>query len=72
MKLDRCKKARLVTKGFTQHKGTDYTDIYLPVVCLKTVRLMLGLAALKKWHITSLNIKNTCLYGKLNKEIYME
>jgi len=33
---------------------------------------MLGLAALKKWHITDLDVRNAYLYGKLDKEIYME
>ena len=33
---------------------------------------MLGLAALEKWHITSLDIRNAYLYGKLDEEIYME
>ena len=50
------KKTCLVTKEFSQHTGTDYTDIYSPVVCFETVRLMLGLAALEKWHITGLDV----------------
>jgi len=33
---------------------------------------MLGLAALEKWYITSLDIRNAYLYGKLDEEIYME
>ena len=72
MKLDGQKKAYLVVKDFSQCKGTDYIDIYSPVVCFKTMRLMLGLATLKKWHITSLNIRNAYLYSKLDEEIYME
>jgi len=59
-------------KGFTQCEETDYTDIYLPVIRFMTVRLMLGLAALEKWHITSLDIRNAYFYGKLDEEIYME
>ena len=50
------KKARLVAKRFSQHTGTDYNDIYSPVVCFETVRLMLGLATLNNWHITGLNV----------------
>ena len=34
--------------------------------------LMLVLAALENWYITGLNIRSTYLYGKLDKEIYME
>ena len=43
-----------------------------PVVCFKTVRMMLGLSALKNWHIKALDVKTTFLYGKLDEEIYME
>jgi len=33
---------------------------------------MLGLAALEKWHITGLDVRNAYLYGTLDEEIYME
>ena len=33
---------------------------------------MLGLAALKDWYISGLDVKSTYLYGKLDEEIYME
>jgi len=72
VKPDGHKKAQLVAKGFTQHKGTDYTDIYSLVVYFEIVRLMLGLAALKKWHITGLDVRNAYLYGKLDEEIYIK
>jgi len=38
----------MITKGFSQCAGADYTDIYSPVVHFETVRLMLELAALEK------------------------
>ena len=59
-------------KGFSQHKETNYMDIYSPVIHFETVRLMLGLATLEKWYITGLDVKNTYLYNKLDKKIYME
>ena len=59
-------------KGFTQCTGTDYTDIYSPVVCFETVRLMLGLATLEKWHITGLDVRNAYLYKELDEKIYIE
>jgi len=34
--------------------------------------LMLVLATLKNWHITTLDIKTAFLYGKLDEELYME
>ena len=47
-------------------------QIYSPVVCFETVRLMLGLATLEGWHTTGLDVRNTYLYGKRDEEIYME
>jgi hypothetical protein len=72
VKSDGCTKARLIAKGFSQVKGVDYDAIFLPVVRLKTVRLLLALSALEDWHISGLNVCNAYLYGKLDEEIYME
>jgi len=72
MKSDGRKKARLVAKGFSQVEGLDFDQVFSPVVCFETVRLMLALAALENWYITGLDVRSTYLYGKLNEEIYME
>ena len=72
VKSDHWKKAQLVAKGFSQKQSIDYNKIFSPVVCFKTVRMMLGLSALEDWHIEALDIKTAFLYGKLDKEIYME
>ena len=34
--------------------------------------MMIALASLEGWHILALDVKSTFLYGKLDKEIYME
>jgi hypothetical protein len=41
-------------------------------VRFETVCLLLALSVLKDWHISGLNVCNAYLYGKLDKEIYME
>ena len=64
--------ACLVAKEFSQVEGIDYNKLFSLVVHYETVRMMLALAALKGWHMEALNVKSTYLYGKLDKEIYME
>jgi len=63
IKSDKQKKACLVAKGFSQYAETDYNDIYSLVVHFETIRLMLGLAALENWHITSLDVRNAYVRG---------
>ena len=41
-------KARLVAKGFRQVQGVDYDEIFSPVAMLKSVGIMLALAAFMK------------------------
>jgi hypothetical protein len=72
IKRDGRLKARLVVKGFSQVKGMDYNQVFLPVVRFETVRIMLALCALKNWHIEGLNVRNAYLYGELKEEIYMQ
>ena len=47
-------------------------ELFSPVVRSETVRLMFTLDSLEGWYITSLDVWNAFLYGKLNEEIYME
>ena len=67
-----CYKARLVARGFSQVYGLNYDEKYAPVTCLETIRLLFALAVVKDWEIHQIDVKNAYLYGKLNKEIYMD
>ena len=72
VKTDGRKKARLVAKGFSQVEGLDYSEIFSPVIRFETVRLIIAMAALEKWHMTGLDVRNAYLYGELDEELYME
>ena len=72
VKPNDCKCACLVAKGFSQVKDVDFDTIFSPVVRFETVWLMLALATLENWHIKSLSVHSTHLYGKLTKEIYIK
>ena len=64
-------KARLVVKGFQQHEGVDYTEIFSPVVKLTTVRLVLSIIVAKDLHLEKFDVKMTFLHGELEEDIYM-
>jgi hypothetical protein len=72
VKPDGCKRVWLVACGFSQIEGVDFDQIFSPVVRYETVQLICALAALEKWHMSALDVRNTYLYGKLSEEIYME
>ena len=55
-------KARLVTKGYAQSYGVDYSDIFSPVAKLRYVRLFISLATSYDWDLHQLDIKNVFLH----------
>ena len=65
-------KARLVSKGQSQKAGIDYNEVFSPVACLETLRLILSLAAQHKWRIHQMDVKSAFLNGVLKEEVYIE
>ena len=64
-------KARLVAKGFRQVQRVDYDETFSPVAMLKSVRIMLAIAAFYDYEIWQMDVKTTFLNGFLKEELYM-
>ncbi|KAM0914498.1 hypothetical protein ACQ4PT_011485 [Festuca glaucescens] len=64
-------KARLVAKGFRQIQGIDYHETFSPVAMLKSIWVLLVVAAYFKYEIWQMDVKTTFLNGNIEEELYM-
>ncbi|XP_058726097.1 uncharacterized mitochondrial protein AtMg00820-like [Vicia villosa] len=61
-------KARLVFIGFLQKPGLDYFEVFAPVARHETIRLVIALAANRRWPLMHLDVKSAFLNGPLQEE----
>ena len=64
-------KARLAAKGYRQVQGVDYDETFSPVAKLKSVQIMLAIAAYYDYEIWQMDVKTAFLNGHLKEELYM-
>ena len=64
-------KARLVAKGYRQRQGIDFDETFSPVAMLKSIRILLAIAAHYDYEIWQMDVKIAFLNENLSKEVYM-
>ena len=64
-------KARLVANGFSQILGVDYDETFSPVAKIKSIRVLLAIAAFHDYEIWQMDVKTAFLNGKLVEDVYM-
>ena len=64
-------KLKLSQKGFRQVQGVGYDENFSPVATLKSIRIMLAIAAFYDYEIWQMDIKTTFLNGFIKEELYM-
>jgi len=68
--IQKCK-ARPVVRGYAQQHGIDYEETFSPVARFETVRVILALAAQKRWKVFQFDVKSAFLNGDLEEEVYV-
>ena len=64
-------KLDLLRKVFNKFKGVEYDEIFSLISMLKSVRIMLAIAAFYDYEIWQMDVKTAFLNGFLEEELYM-
>nr|GEY74417.1 hypothetical protein [Tanacetum cinerariifolium] len=65
-------KAHLVAKGFSQTPRIDYEETFSLVADIRTIRILITIAAYYDYEIWKMDVKTAFLNGYLNEKVYME
>ena len=60
-----------MTKGFTQREGIYYNEIFSPVSCKDSFRIIIALVAHYSLELHQMDVKTVFLNGDLEKNVYM-
>jgi hypothetical protein len=60
-----------VVKGFKQIYGIDYDETFSPVVMLKSIWILLAIAAYFNYEIWQMDVKTASLNRNLTEDVYM-
>jgi hypothetical protein len=65
-------KARICTDGSKQQYGVDYWDTYTPVVSWSTVRMLLTLSSIHKWHSRQIDFAQAFTQPPIKEDVFMK
>ena len=60
-----------MAKGYSQREGIDYDETFSPVAKIKSIRILLAIAAYYNFDIWQMDVKTTFLNGELEGDVYM-
>ena len=60
-----------MAKGFTQVHGLHYDETFAPVAMLRSIRIVLAIAAFHNYEVWQMDVKTAFLNGFLEEEVYM-
>ena len=64
-------KARLVAKDYVQKQGVDFKEVFAPMARLKSIRLLLAIAAYHSCEVHHMDVKSAFLNGELKETVYV-
>jgi hypothetical protein len=65
-------KVRLVTKGYVQKEGVNFSEVFASVARLESVRVLLAIVAHHSWEVHHMDAKSTFLNGDLEEVVYVQ
>ena len=65
-------KARIIAKGYIQQSEIDYDKVFAPVARMESVRMLLAVAAQRRWLVHHMDVKSAFLNGELKEEVYVQ
>ena len=60
-----------MAKGYAQKEGIDYDETFSLVAMLKSIKILLSIAAHCDYEIWQMDVNTAFLNGNLEEEIYM-
>ena len=65
-------KARLIAKGYSQHPGLEFSEVFVPTAKWAALRAILALSALEDLELYSVDISTAFLNGDMEHDVYMQ